>query len=62
MIHTTEESIYKLFIENDILEVTGIHRFYIQRNNQNEWIAAANLNINDKVLFANGIWHKINNI
>lgn len=59
MIHFVQEPIYKLYIENEILQVTGIHRFYIQRNNQISWIHASDLQVNDLVLFADGSWHNI---
>jgi len=62
MIHIVIEPIYTLFIEDDELIVTGIHRFYIKRQNHIKWIAASELQINDEVLFANGTWHKILNI
>ena len=42
MIHNTTEEIYSLFIENEKLQVTGIHRFLITRNNKQEWIMASN--------------------
>jgi len=38
MIHKTIEKIYSLFIEDEKLQVTGIHRFLITRNNKKEWI------------------------
>ena len=62
MIHILNEPIYTLYIENEKLEVTGIHRFYIVRNNKNFWIPASDLQVGDFVLFANGTLHKINKI
>ena len=36
MIHDTTEKLYNLYIENEKLTVTGIHRFLISRNNNIE--------------------------
>ena len=62
MIHFLYEKIYTLFIENDELIVTGNHRFYITRNNRQEWIEAADLRAGDLVLFADGSLHTISKI
>ena len=62
MIHDVTEEIYDLYIENEILNVTGIHRFYIRRKHDIEWIPASDLCIGDYVLFADGTWHVISNI
>lgn len=62
MTHYVVTPIYTLYINNDKLQVTGIHKFYINRNNNFEWICAYNLIIGDNVLFADGTWHKIDNI
>lgn len=62
MIHNTTEEIYDLYIEDETLSVTGIHRFYIRRKHDIEWIMASELNIGDYVLFADGNWHVISNI
>ena len=62
MIHNTTEEIYDLYIEDEILSVTGIHRFYIRRKHDIEWIMASELNVGDYVLFADGDWHVISNI
>lgn len=62
MIHDTTEEIYDLYIEDEILSVTGIHRFYIKRKHDIEWIMASELNVGDYVLFADGNWHVISNI
>lgn len=59
MIHNVTEEIYDLYIENEILTVTGIHRFYIRRKHDVEWIPASDLHIGDYVLFADGNWHPI---
>jgi len=59
MFHYTAERLYTLYIENEILKVTGIHRFYINRNNQLSWIHTQDLQVGDLVLFANGSWHEI---
>jgi len=59
MIHVTIEPIYTLYIRNEQLRVTGIHRFLIKRNNVIDWIKAEDLRLGDWVLFANGTWHLI---
>ena len=59
MIHDVTEEIYDLYIEDEILTVTGIHRFYVRRKHDIEWIPASNLHIGDYVLFADGNWHPI---
>ena len=62
MIHILNEPIYTLYIEDEKLEVTGIHRFYITRDNKTSWIPASELQVGDFVLFANGTLHKIDKI
>ena len=62
MIHDVEEEIYTLYIEDEALVVTGIHRFFINRNGQTSWVPAAQLDIGDLVMFADGTWHEIYNI
>lgn len=62
MIHLLYEPIYTLYIENEKLVVTGIHRFLITDNNSTYWIPASELQINDLVLFADGTLHQIYNI
>lgn len=59
MIHFVQEPIYTLYIENETLKVTGIHRFFIKRNEFISWIHAEDLQEGDFVLFANGTWHQI---
>ena len=62
MIHVIYDNIYILYINNEQLNVTGIHRFLIKRNNQQQWIQASELKVNDLVLFADGSWHIIEKI
>lgn len=62
MTHIVAESIYNLYINDEILQVTGIHRFFITRNNDFGWIHTKDLQIGDLVLFADGTWHIIENI
>ena len=62
MIHFVQEPIYTLYIENETLKVTGIHRFFIKRNEFISWMHAEDLQEGDFVLFADGTWHKIFNI
>ena len=62
MIHDTTEILYTLYIENEQLTVTGIHKFLIIHHGKKEWIQASDLRINDLVLFADGTWHRISNI
>lgn len=59
MIHATTEEIYTLSIKDEQLRVTGIHRFFIKRNNTIDWIEASNLKVGDLVFLANGTWTKI---
>ena len=58
MIHNVVEPIYTLYIKNEQLRVTGIHRFLIKRNNL-EWIPVQDIKIGDWILFADGTWHLI---
>lgn len=62
MIHNVNEEIYDLYIEDEILSVTGIHKFLIKQNNFIQWMSAEYLQINDQVLFADGTWHYITDI
>ena len=62
MVHDTTEKLYTLYIENEQLTVTGIHKFLIIHRGKKEWVQASDLRINDFVLFANGTWHRISNI
>ena len=62
MIHATVEQIYSIYIEDDVIKATGIHKFYIKNNNKNSWIQVQNLQKDNEVLFANGTWHKIKKI
>ena len=59
MIHDVTEEIYNLYIEDEVLTVTGIHRFYVRRKHDIEWVPASDLHIGDYVLFADGNWHPI---
>lgn len=62
MVHSVEEELYTLYIENEQLTATGIHRFLILRDEKLEWIPASDLQINDLVLFSDYSWHKISQI
>lgn len=62
MIHNVYEKIYSLFIKDDKLKVTGNHRFLIIHNNEQKWIEAADLQVGDLVLFADGSLHQISKI
>lgn len=62
MIHDVREKLYTLYVEGESLEVTGIHRFYIKRNDEISWTAAQDLRVKDLVKFADGSWHKISAI
>ena len=61
MIHDTIEPIYTLYIKNEQLRVTGIHRFLVSKDISFEpqWIAAQDLQIGDWVLLADNTWHLI---
>lgn len=62
MIHYTTEPMYKIYIKDDILEVTGIHKFLINRFNNLIWVPVNEIQIGDLVLSANGSWYPIFNI
>ena len=62
MIHYVNENIYNLYIENEILSVTGNHKFLVKQNNFVQWIPAEQIQIGDYVFFADYTWHKISNI
>lgn len=62
MIHIVNEDIYDLYIGDEILHVTGIHRFLASQNDLVDWVAAADLSIGDEVLFADHTWHMVKNI
>ena len=65
MIHDTIEPIYTLYIKNEQLRVTGIHRFFVTdkiTSGISQWICAADLHIGQWVLFADGTWHVIHKI
>jgi len=49
------EDLYTLTFDNSTLKVTESHRFYIE----GEWIAAKDLKIGDKVMYADGTYHTI---
>lgn len=65
MIHDVVEPIYTLYIKDEQLRVTGIHRFLITNNiitPNPQWICAEDLHTGDWVLFADGTWHVIHKI
>ena len=65
MIHNTIEPIYTLYIKDEQLRVTGIHRFLISRDifhSTLQWVPAADLQIGDWMFLADGTWHLIHNI
>ena len=62
MVHIVKEKIYSLFIKDEELTVTGIHRFLITRNNRQEWIQASELQEGDLVLLADGTLQEISDI
>lgn len=65
MIHDTIEPIYTLYIKNEQLRVTGIHRFFVTDKitcGIPQWVCAADLHVGQWVLFADGTWHVIHKI
>ena len=65
MIHDTTELIYTLYIKDEQLRVTGIHRFLIVDKitcGVPQWVHAADLKVGDWVMFADGSWHVIHKI
>lgn len=65
MIHDTTEPIYTLYIKDEQLRVTGIHRFLVTDKitcGICQWVHAADLHVGQWVLFADGTWHVIHKI
>ena len=66
LVHNPDEindSLYTLsFDDKTTLQVTSPHRFYINRNGKNLWIAAEKLIIGDQVLYSNHKYHMITKI
>ena len=62
MIHFVYEKIYNLFVKNEKITATGIHRFLITRKNKRKWIPASDLKVGDLVLLANGELQEISKI
>lgn len=65
MIHDTIEPIYTLYIKDEQLRVTGIHRFLVTDKitcGIPQWVHAADLHVGQWVLFADGTWHVIHKI
>lgn len=62
MIHNVFDNIYTLYIGDEKLVVTGIHKFLIQDGIYSRWIAAENLQVGDLVLLASGQLHTIDKI
>ena len=62
MIHIVVEPIYTLVVEDEILQVTGNHRLYIERNNQYLWLPVEELTLSDKIRYASGKFQTIDGI
>lgn len=62
MIHHVAEDIYTLYIQDTQIEVTGIHQFYIDRNGDERWIHAYDLQVGDSLRLADGTHHSIQKI
>ena len=62
MIHIVFEPIYTLVVEDEILQVTGNHRLYIERDNQYLWLPVEELTLSDKVRYASGKFQTIDGI
>lgn len=62
MVHNVRENIYSIFVGNDVVRSTGIHKFYIKRDGKIEWISADNLVVGDLVLLSNGEFCNISKI
>lgn len=54
MIHNTTEALYTIYVEDEKLTATGIHRFLVIHNNKRRWTPASELCVNDLMLFADG--------
>lgn len=62
MTFKVQENMYKIHINNTTLQVTGVHKFLITRHGKEQWISAKQLQVGDKVRFANGKHHIIDDI
>ena len=62
MRHLVEREIYTLKVAGDKVEVTGIHKFYTNRNGVMDWVPAENLVVGDLVMFVDGTWTPIESI
>ena len=57
-----QDELYELKINDEVIKVTGAHRFYIKNNDGYDWIAAKDLNIGDYVKYADNTYHMIDDI
>ena len=62
MIHNRKERLYTLYVENDEITATNIHRFLIVRAGKEQWLPAEDLYLNDLMLSADGSCHRIHQI
>ena len=56
------ETLYKLLVNGNIIEVTSLHRFYVKTESGYEWIAAKDLNVGDVVMNKEGQYYTIDSI
>ena len=56
------DEIYTIKVDNEIIQVTEGHHFYINNENGINWLAAKYLKVGDKVKYADGTYHIIDDI
>ena len=56
------ETLYKLLVNGNIIEVTSLHRFYVKTESGYDWIAAKDLNVGDVVMNKEGQYYTIDSI
>lgn len=62
-LHENENDIlYSFTINNKLIEASSAHKFYIKNNDEFDWIAAADLKINNIVVDSDGNYYPITNI
>lgn len=54
MVHQVDEAIYGIYVCNEVVKSTGIHKFWILRNGKWEWMEAQNLVVGDCLLTSEG--------
>ena len=58
----SKDFLYSLKIEDFVVDATSMHRFYIKKNSDFEWVEARKLKVGDVVMNSNFQYHKIKEI